>query len=231
MNIDISYAAELLIKGIEKIAPDYYDIKKQVTELRRKYPSDSRRRLAERFARRARRRYEVTGAVSALPGLIPGTGTAAQIAIEAATILGDIPYMVRQFAEVLQGVCIIYGEDSGRFETELFMRVLGYWCKALKFVRKSLVTQSAECAGKIVGKHVSREMVKRVNHLVGMTVVTKYGTKRGFLSLGRTIPLGVGVGVGAAFNFGTMHGYNKACISYFETKSNSQGEDEFQLAA
>ena len=199
--------------------------------MRHEHPWKSRKELARIFASRARLRYTAAGAVSALPGGCPGLGTAAQMVTECATVLGDVPYMVRQFANVMQGVCMIYGFDKGDFDTKLFMRVLGYWCKALKFAREVVVAEASKQAGKFAGKYFSREVTKQVSYRVGKRIVTKYGAKRGASSLGRMIPLGVGVGVSAAFNFGTMHYYNKACIAYFEHRLQHPDEDVYEIAS
>ena len=231
MTFDATFATELLLKIIEKLIPDHRNTQQEVDELRRKHPYASREELAKIFAARARLRYTTAGAVSALPGLVPGLGTAAQVVAESAAVLGDVPYMVRQFADVMQGVCMIYGFDNGAFDKKLFMRVLGYWCKALKFAREAAVAEAAKQAGKFVSKYFSRDVTKRISQHVGRRIVTKYGTKRGFVSVGRMIPLGVGIGVGAAFNFATMHCYNKACIAYFEYRTKHPDEDVYEIAA
>ena len=153
MTFDATFATELLLKIIEKLIPDHRNTQQEVDELRRKHPYASREELAKIFAARARLRYTTAGAVSALPGLVPGLGTAAQVVAESAAVLGDVPYMVRQFADVMQGVCMIYGFDNGAFDKKLFMRVLGYWCKALKFAREAAVAEAAKQAGKFVSKY------------------------------------------------------------------------------
>ena len=217
-------AGRLLVSIVERLAARPRNVRRDVAQLRRRHPSDSKRRLAERFAAQATRRYAMAGAASALPSVIPVVGTMAQLGLELAAVLGDIPYMLRQFACVMQGIAVIYGDDSDRFDSDLFMQILGYWCKALKFVRKELVKRGSKLAGKAIDKFVTREMVKRINHFVGRTVVTKYGTKRGFVALGKAAPFGVGVITGSAFNWMTMHGYNKACIAYFEHMESGDGE-------
>jgi len=50
---------------------------------------------------------------------------------------------------------------------------------------------------------------------VGTTIVTKYGTKRGGIALGRVIPFGVGVVVGGGFNLATMKGFKRASLKYY----------------
>lgn len=44
------------------------------------------------------------------------------------------------------------------------------------------------------------ETLRALNGAIGRTIVTKYGTKRGVLALGRAIPFGVGAGVGYGLN-------------------------------
>jgi hypothetical protein len=54
---------------------------------------------------------------------------------------------------------------------------------------------------------------------VSTTVLTKYGTKRGGVALGRMIPFGVGVAVGGGFNYLTMKAFKKATIRYLSLKA------------
>lgn len=53
--------------------------------------------------------------------------------------------------------------------------------------------------GKVVAK-VPLAAIRRVNAVLGRNFVTKYGTKQGVLVLGKTIPFGIGMAIGAAGN-------------------------------
>lgn len=53
--------------------------------------------------------------------------------------------------------------------------------------------------------------------------VTKYGTKRGGIALGRVIPFGVGVVVGGGFNLIIMKGFKRAALKYYSSSGGGDG--------
>ena len=53
---------------------------------------------------------------------------------------------------------------------------------------------------------------------VGTTILTKYGTKRGGVAIGKLIPFGVGVVVGGGFSYLTMKKFGDSARKYFSLK-------------
>ena len=45
--------------------------------------------------------------------------------------------------------------------------------------------------------------------------MTKYGTKRGGIAIGKLVPFGAGVLVGGGFNLATMKGFKATAIKYY----------------
>lgn len=207
--------ANIIVKMIMTIAPDVKSVENDIGFLKVRYPNASKDKLANWFANRSRKFYTAYGVVSALPSLIPGIGTAVQVGIEAGTIMGDLAYMIRHMARMSMGIAAIYGHDLNGFDAQEFLKLLGYWCGALCPIGDALVRFGAKTAIKIIDKNITSETIKKINQKIGITLVTKYGTKRGGISLGRTIPFGIGAIIGGAFNYATMTGFKKAAINWF----------------
>lgn len=205
-----------VLKAIETLQPDYDDVARHIVDLRSAHPSLTKDALAEKWADRICWLFASEGAVTAIPGAVPGLGTAAQIGIEAGAISADLAYMLRCMAGLTIGVGQVYGRDTGAAFNEELVRVLGVWCGVLSLGREATVRITSKVAIAQF-KRVPAEVFKRINRRVGATLVTKYGTKRGGIAVGKLVPFGVGVVVGGGFNLATMKGFKKVAIEYYRT--------------
>jgi hypothetical protein len=213
---DQSALTRLVLNAINTLQPDHEDVARHIADLRKAHPGATKDVLAEKWADRICWRYASEGAATALPGAIPGLGTAAQIAVEGAAISADLAYMLRCMAGMTIGVGHIYERDIGASFNQDFVRVLGVWCGVLTLGKEATVRVASKVAIAQF-KKVPAEIFKRINRKVGTTIVTKYGTKRGGIAVGRLVPFGVGAVVGGGFNLATMKGFKRAAIHYYET--------------
>lgn len=202
---------------ISVVTPDVSDIERHIYDLKKANPSLSQNKLAEKWADTICQRYASLGAVTALPSAIPGLGTAVQFGVEAGGISTDLAYMIRCMAGLTMGVGLIYERDIAATFHQDFVRVLGLWCGVLSLGKEATVKVSQKIAiaqfDKIPGK-----IFAKINQKVGTTIVTKYGTKRGGIAVGRLVPFGVGAAVGYSFNLATMKGFKKKAITYYTTE-------------
>jgi len=60
------------------------------------------------------------------------------------------------------------------------------------------------------------ETIRRINRVLGTHFITKYGTKRGIIVLGRAAPFGLGVAIGGGGNFLMARGVIKATRKAFD---------------
>jgi hypothetical protein len=213
-NTNDSVLATLVMGLVETVQPTQEDIARHIAELRSAHPSRDAHGIAAKWADRICWLYAAEGAVTAAPGAIPGLGTAAQVAIEGVAISADLGYMLRCMAGLVMGVGQAYRRDMDAPFNQEFLRVLGLWCGVLSLGKEA----SARIASKVAiaqFKRVPGEVFARINRRVGTTIVTKYGTKRGGIALGRAIPFGVGVVVGGGFNLATMKGFKRAALKYY----------------
>lgn len=205
-----------VLKAIETLQPISTDVARHIIDMRSAYPLMSKDELASKWADQICWRYASEGAVTALPGAIPGLGTVAQMGIEAGAISADLAYMLRCMAGITIGVGQIYERDTDASFNQDFVRVLGLWCGVLSLGKEATVRVTTKIAIAQF-KRVPAEIFKRINQKVGTTIVTKYGAKRGGIVVGRLIPFGVGAVVGGGFNLATMMGFKKAAVNYYKS--------------
>ena len=208
----------VVMKAITTLQPNAVEVARHIADLRTAQPTLSREALAEKWANKICWRYASEGAATAMPGVIPGWGTSAQVLIETGAISADLAYMLRCMAGLTIGVGQIYGRDTEASFNQDFVRVLGLWCGALILVKEPIL-QVAKKVAIAQFKKIPAALFMRINSRVGATIITKYGTKRGGIALGRLVPFGVGVIVGGGFNLVTMRMFKKAAISYYKTDS------------
>jgi len=213
-----------LISVVNTVAPKFESIDSEIYSLRRQYSNLTNNQLADKYCSSIVKKYTSIGVATALPSVIPGIGTAAQIATEVGTVGADLAMMLRYMASICYGTAKIYGKENvNEFDAE-FVMVLGLWCGAVLPARVAAQKLGTKAASIAFSKNVSTKILQRINAKVGFTLLTKYGSKRGGIALGKLIPFGVGAVIGGGFNNVTMRSFRKAAINRY--KSN---EEEYVL--
>lgn len=211
-----------LLTIVNAVSPSFDSINAEINELKTSYPKKTRDELADLYGNRLRKKYASVGVASALPSVIPGVGTVAQIAVEVTTVSGDLALMLRWMAANCYGIALIYDKDINKEFNQEFVRVLGVWCgviQATKVASTKIVTKVAVAQ---FNKNVSGKVLQKINQRVSTTILTKYGTKRGGIALGKLIPFGVGALVGGGFNYYTMNQFKKSAIEYFKADEGTE---------
>ena len=211
-----------LLHIINTVSPKYDDILLEYEELKKNNSKLSKEELSKKFASKIITQYTSIGIATALPSAIPGLGTAAQVVIEGGMISGDLVLMMRAMAKMCYGIGLIFEKDMTQGYNQDLIKILGMWSGVIVPLKKTAERIGTKVAFAQFNKHVSGKMLQRINSKVGTTILTKYGTKRGGLALGRMIPFGIGAIVGGTFNYTTMKGFSVAAISHYETDENQE---------
>lgn len=201
---------------IQSVAPSNEHVAQEIDELKYLNSKLSKDQLAARWGKRIRNNYTSVGIATALPSSIPGVGTAAQIAIEAGTITGDIALMLRWMGKLCMGISIIYGNNPEKSINQDLINILGIWCGVIDAAKNATTRVGTKVAVAQFNKRVSGKTLAKVNQRVGTTVVTKYGTKRGGIALGKLVPFGIGAVIAGGFNYFTFNGFMKSAIDYYK---------------
>lgn len=118
------------------------------------------------------------------------------------------------------GVGLICGRDIESSFNQEFVKTLGLWCGVLTPAKEATLRIASKVAVARF-KSVPGKVFQKINQRVGTTILTKYGTKRGGIAVGRLIPFGIGALVGGGFNLATMKGFKVAAIRHFRMKDDT----------
>ncbi len=213
---------------VEAVGPDRDQIQAEIDKLRRDNPQATPRLVAEHYADRICWLYAGQGAATALPGTIPGLGTGTQLFAELTAGLADAAFLVRNQARLSMGVAAAYGHPLDHLaRRDEFAVQLGLWCGAVEPAREAARRVGVKIAVAQF-KKVPGKVFQRINRKIGTTVLTKYGTKRGGIAVGRLVPFGVGALVGGGFNLAAMKAFKKVAIHFYQT--DLPNETVFEMA-
>lgn len=204
-----------LINLIQRVTPLFNDIKRDVELLRFDNSGLPPEKLSQLYIKNIRNKYTSIGVATSLPGVIPGMGTIAQVAVEAGTVSADLALMLRWMAAVCYGTAYIYGHDIEQdFEGE-FTIVLGIWAGVLS-PDEIATAKNTEITTGHFDKHIADRIKNRMTQKVWRKLATKYGAKRTGAIGGKLIPFGIGAIIGGAFNYTTMKRFGKTADEYFK---------------
>jgi len=205
--------------------PSFQDIRNDVAQLKQANPHKTLKELSRLSANKARNRYASIGAVTALPGSIPGLGTIAQVAVETGAVSADIALMLRWMASTCYATGLIYGRDTEHDFEQEFTLVLGLWAGVV-LPEKIAHAKGDKITISHFDKHITDRIKNRMNQKIARKLVTKYGSKRGGAVLGRLIPFGVGAIVGGTFNYFTLDKFGKYADDYFSSPNHEYRLEE-----
>lgn len=213
-EVDLNF----LVSLIDKLAPDAQKVREWVQEIKRENPELTREEVAEFVSDSIVWLYTKQGAALALPGAIPGLGTLAQIGVEVSSVSLDVTLMVRNQTYLTFAIGECYGIKGREILIQDTLICLGLWTNAITLAKGGLVKLGTKAIEANFKKRFPAELLKAINKKVGSTILTKYGTKRGGVALGKLIPFGVGVVVGGGFSYLTMKNFGNSARKYFSLK-------------
>jgi hypothetical protein len=156
----------------------------------------------------------ITGAVSSLPGAFPGVGTATEIGAG----LADAVALVYSQVALVMAVASAFDHDLDAHEDRAAdVRVV----LALEAGVARFGKHGPELAD---GKRLDprdRSLSAELNRELGALVVKRTARRRVRTLLGREIPFGVGVAIGAGSNFKAMRHTGRTALRYYEFTANA----------
>lgn len=208
-----------LVAAISKLAPDPKKVADWIEEIKKENPKLTPNKLADYISDHVIWTYAKQGAALALPGAIPGLGTIIQVATELGALSVDIALMVRNQTYLVFALAHCYGIKGREVLIQDTLICMGLWTKALVLTRSGAIRIGTKVAEAQFKKKFPAKIFQVINRKVGKTILTKYGTKRGGIAIGKLIPFGVGTVVGGGFNYLVMKAFKKSSIKYFRLKA------------
>ncbi len=210
-----------ILSLLKKLAPDMIKIKNWVDGIIRKNPDLTQEQIANIISNHYINVSTTQGAALALPGSIPGLGTIIETAIDAGAIGVDITLFMANQISLVFALGYLYGIEERELLIQETLIIIGLSSGALEITKSGAIRIGTKIVTKQFDKKFSAKILMAINKKVGTTVLTKYGTKRGGIALGRLIPFGVGVMVGGLFNHFTMKAFAKYAKMNMSLKYNT----------
>lgn len=198
------------------VFPNPQDIAEAVDKLKSKHPSTSGYDLSRKIVSSATWKLTGVGVVASLPSAIPGLGTAIQVGVTATSMTGETWLILRNLTAMQLMVAGLTEHDV--LDTERKNELIIVWgveTGAIVPAKEAMKRVGTKVAIKQFNERVSGTVLRRINQKLGTTVLTKWGTKRGGIALGRLIPAGVGAAVGGGMNYLTAKSFGSACLKYY----------------
>ena len=203
-----------LLKAVQAVAISPSDAKRfveaQRTQLKKGNPKASKNRIAELTADKIVSRYTylatTSGAMTALPGVIPGIGTA----IAVGTALGDATLCMKFQVDMCLCLAVAFDYDISN-EDAYHLAFLIASGSALEKSGAAAATQIASKAGvkmlKQYLKGATLVAVKEFFKKLGITFTRK--------ALEKALPFGIGVVIGGGANYALTKYVGKQAKSWF----------------
>jgi hypothetical protein len=199
-----------------QLLPDRQAVADRVEQVRAQNPGASVAMLAKKDVNATVVRCTGVGVVAGLPGTIPGLGTFAQACATLGIAGGEAAILLRNVAQLQYTVAGLYGHDLHAPERiDELLIIAGLQSGAVLPAREAGKRVGTKIAANQFNRHVSGALLKKINTKLGTTVLTKYGTKRGGVALGRMLPFGVGATIGGGVNLVMTKSFGRAILRYY----------------
>ncbi|MDO3175910.1 hypothetical protein [Mycobacteroides abscessus] len=154
-----------------------------------------------------------TGAATGAMAAAPGVGTAVSIVAAA----GDASWFLTAAAGYVLSAAELRGIKVENFEHQraLVLMVLAGGGGSTFF--SNAAGRTGPHLGKVVTNAVPLSTIKSINKVLGANFVTKYGTKRGIIAIGKVAPFGVGLAIGAGGNLAMARGVIRTAKAMFDS--------------
>jgi hypothetical protein len=207
LSVRLASATELAIEQIVRRRGDA--IKTAVEVVRLQHPDATPNDVARLLVYQRSKLSAVTGAVSALPGAFPGVGTATEVGAG----LADAVALVYTQVALVVAVAAAYDHDLDDHDARAadVRVVLALDAGVAKFGKHGVELSDGERLDPN-----DRSLSEDLNRELGALVIKRTARRRARTLLGREIPFGVGVAIGAGANFKAMRHTGRTALRYYD---------------
>ena len=208
LSVHLAGATDLAIEEIVRRRSDA--IKSAVEVERVLHPEMTPSDLARTLIYQRSNLSAITGAVTSLPGAFPGIGSGAEVG----AALADTAALVYSQVALILSVAAAFDHDLDAHDarTSDVRVVLALDAGAAKFGERGIVEFADGGRLNPNDPELSEELTREL----GVMVVQRTVRRRARTLLGREIPFGVGVAIGAGANFKVMRHTGRTALRYFD---------------
>jgi hypothetical protein len=215
LSVHLAGATDMAIEEIVRRRGQ--SIKNSVEDERVLHPEFTPTDLARSLVYQRSNVSAIAGAVSSLPGAFPGIGSGAEIG----AALADTAALIYSQVALTLAVAAAFDHDLGAHDARAadVRIVLALDVGAAKFGERGIV-EFAD--GGTLDPH-DPELSEELTRELGVMVVQRTVRRRARTLLGREIPFGVGVAIGAGANFKVMRHTGRTALRYFDFTATGTG--------
>jgi len=187
-------------------------IRARIEDLRASHPAYTNDQLAASLIRTTRRRVATTGAISGAAAIAPGIGTALALG----TVTSQTVFALEQEVELVLGIAMVYGHELVGSEGRVLeaLLVVGLTSGALK-LREDVIVAGGERLALAAFRRVPSLILVHGGGRLMTRILSRFATSGAAKIGARVIPLGVGIGVGAGFDWLAVTGLGRAAMRYY----------------
>jgi hypothetical protein len=187
-------------------------IQAKVERLRARHPNHNNHQLALELIRSTRRRVTATGAISGAAAIAPGLGTALAIG----TVTSQTLYALEQEIELVLGIAMIFGHELVGSDDRVLeaLVVVGISSGALK-LREGVIVAGGERLAIAAFRRLPEVLLRHGGGRLVTRILMRFATTGTAKLAARVVPLGVGIGVGAGFDWVAVTGLGRAAMRYY----------------
>ncbi|HKV88473.1 MAG TPA: hypothetical protein VJT78_10795 [Candidatus Dormibacteraeota bacterium] len=187
-------------------------IRARVEHLRLARPMHTSDQLARELIRSTRRRVATTGALSGAASIAPGLGTVLAVG----TITSQTFYALEQEIELVLAIAMVFGHDLADVDDRVLeaLVVVGLTTGAVK-LREDVLVAGGERIALAAFRHLPALILAHGGGRVITRILARVATGGAAKVAARVVPLGVGVAVGAGFDWLAVTGLGRIAIRYY----------------
>src|SRR5438093_8118903 len=187
-------------------------IRSKVDQLRAAHPTYTNDQLALWLIRSTRRRVAATGAISGAASIAPGLGTALAIG----TVTSQTLYALEQEIELVLGIAMIFGHEPDGSDDRVLeaLVVVGMTSGALK-LREDVIVAGGERLAVAAFRRMPSLLIAHGGGRMVTRILSRFATTGAAEVAARVLPLGVGIGLGAGFDWLAVTGLGRAAMRYY----------------
>lgn len=187
-------------------------IQARIEQLRTDHPDFNNHQLALDLIRSTRRRVAASGALSGAVSIAPGLGTALAIG----TITSQTIFALEQEVELVMGIAMIFGHELANSDERVLeaLVVVGITSGTVK-LREDVLVAGGERMAIAAFRHLPSLLLAHGGGRIITRILARFATTGVAKTAARVVPLGVGVAVGAGFDWITVTGLGRAAMKYY----------------
>ena len=160
------------------------------------------------------RELAVAGAATGGAAAVPGVGTATAMAATAA----DLGWFTLRIADLVLTIAALHGHQRASVEERRawILSVLAFGeGSAAGFAR--MAGEMGQDLGRKALSRIPAGVLRAINRKLGRSVLTRFGARRGVITLGRVLPFGIGAAVGGSANYMSVQAIGRHADSFFRS--------------